>query len=35
MKKNILITGAGKGIGKKILFDCIENDNFLLRCCQI
>ena len=29
MKKNIIITGAGKGIGKQILFDCIENDNFV------
>ena len=28
MKKNILITGAGKGIGRKLLFDCIKNDNF-------
>ena len=29
MKKNIIITGAGKGIGKQILFDCIENDIFV------
>ena len=29
MEKNILVTGAGKGIGKKILFDCIDNFNFV------
>lgn len=29
MKKNILITGAGKGIGKQILFDCINNFDFV------
>ena len=27
-EKNIIIT-AGKGIGKQILFDCIENDIFV------
>ena len=25
--KNILVTGAGKGIGKQILFDCLSKDN--------
>ena len=29
MKKNILVTGAGKGIGQKILFDCIDQFNFV------
>jgi len=29
MEKNILVTGAGKGIGKKILFDCIDRFNFV------
>ena len=29
MNKNILITGVGKGIGKKILFDCVNNNNFV------
>ena len=29
MEKNILVTGAGKGIGKKILFDCIDQFNFV------
>ena len=29
MKKNILVTGAGKGIGNKILFDCLENFDFV------
>ena len=28
MSKNILITGAGKGIGRSILFDCVRNKNF-------
>ena len=29
VEKNILITGAGKGIGKKLLFDCLR-DNFFV-----
>ena len=29
MKKHILVTGAGKGIGHKILFDCLENFDFV------
>lgn len=29
MKKNILITGAGKGIGKQILLDCLNEFDFV------
>ena len=28
-KKNLLISGVGKGIGRKILFDTLKNDNFV------
>ena len=28
-KKNILITGAGKGIGKRLLLDCLRDDYFV------
>ena len=27
--KNILITGAGKGIGKQVLLDCANNNHFV------
>ena len=27
--KNIIVSGAGKGIGKKILFDCVNNNYFV------
>ena len=29
VEKNILITGAGKGIGKRLLLDCLRDNYFV------